>query len=174
MLSCLNPRKQGVPFMTTRGSRSILGMLASVFFLLNLSCTDDTVKPAAQGEVLEFEISEKNVRNYFFRQGSVAAHALTTSGLAPRVVWAFPAENTGIGVWFYPPAQATEIVFEDKMTPVKRSDGMWGVSSTLSSDASMLRVKKAVLGNVRNVRDYFYGATIPPEFDYEIQQGVSF
>ncbi|HYO51864.1 hypothetical protein [Archangium sp.] len=160
--------------MITRGSRSILGMLAGVFFLLNLSCTDDTVTPTVQGEVLEFEISEKNVRNYFFRQGSVAAHALTTSGLAPRVVWAFPAENTGIGVWFYPPAQATEIVFEDKMTPVKRSDGMWGVSSTLSSDASMLRVKKAVLGNVRNVRDYFYGATIPPEFDYEIQQGVSF
>jgi hypothetical protein len=159
--------------MRMLGSRSILGMLVSVFFLLNLACSEDTVTPEPQEEVLKFEITEENVRNSFFRQGSVAAHTLTTSGLAPRVVWAFPAENTGIGVWFYPPAKPTQLVFEDEMTPVKKDDGMWGVSATLSSDASLLRVKKAVLGNVRNVRDYFYGATIPPEFDYEVREGSS-
>jgi hypothetical protein len=147
-------------------------MVAGVGLLLNLSCSDEP-KPEQRGEVLEFEITEANVRNYFFRQDEVAAHALTTSGLAPRVVWAFPAENTGIGIWFYPPAQPTQLIMEDKLAPVRRNNGMWGVSSTLTSDASLLRVKKAVLGNVRNVRDYFYGATIPPEFDYEVVEGPS-
>lgn len=160
--------------MTRGNPRSVLGVLAGVALLLNLSCAEEPVKPQQQPEKLEFELTEANVRNYFFRQGGVAAHALTTSGLAPRVVWAFPAENTGMGVWFYPPAQATELVMESKLAPVKRDNGMWGVSSTLTSDAPLLRVKKAVLGNVRNVRDYFYGATIPPEFDYEIFEGHSF
>lgn len=164
--------------MARRGLRPLQSLLAGTALLLNLSCSGNLVKPEQQppgqhGETLEFELSEANVRNYFFRQDGVAAHALTTSGLAPRAVWAFPAENTGIGVWFYPPAQPTEIVMEGKLSPVERDDGMWGITSTLTSDASLLRVKKAVLGNVRNVRDYFYGATIPPEFDYEIVEGAS-
>lgn len=150
-------------------------MLAGACLLLSASCSSDTSKTEQQpGEVLQFELTEQNVHNYFFRQDGVAAHALTTSGLAPRVVWAFPSENTGIGVWFYPPAQPTEIVMEDSLAPVQRPDGLWGITSTLSSDASLLRVKKAVLGNVRNVRDYFYGATIPPEFDYQVVQDPAF
>lgn len=164
--------------MTRRGLRSLHSVLAGTALLLNLSCAGNLAQPEPpqphqHGETLEFELTEANVRNYFFRQDGVAAHALTTSGLAPRVVWAFPAENTGIGVWFYPPAQSTEIVMDTQLAPVERADGMWGVTSTLTSDASLLRVKKAVLGNVRNVRDYFYGATIPPEFDYEVIQGAS-
>jgi hypothetical protein len=161
--------------MTRRGLRSLHGLLAGVAVLLNVSCSGNLVTtqeqqppPKQYTEKLEFELTEANVRNYFMRYDGVASHALTTSGLAPRVVWAFPAENTGIGVWFYPPAQPTELVMTTKLAPVERADGMWGVTSTLTSDASQLRVKKAVLGNVRNVRDYFYGATIPPEFDYAL------
>jgi hypothetical protein len=139
--------------------------------LLSVSCRD-TVEPppAPEGEVLAFDITEANVRNSFLRQGPVAAHQLTTSGLAPRVVWGFPAENTGIGVWFYAPAQSTELVVEGALEPVQLDAGLRGVRSVLTSDAPLLRIKKAVLGNVRNVRDYFYGATIPPEFDYALQQ----
>ncbi|SEM24695.1 hypothetical protein SAMN05444354_113182 [Stigmatella aurantiaca] len=139
--------------------------------LLSVSCRDTSEPlPSPEGEVLAFDISEANVRNSFFRQGPVAAHQLTTSGMAPRVVWGFPAENTGIGVWFYPPAQPTELVVEGAMEPVQLANGLWGVRSVLTSDAPLLRIKKAVLGNVRNVRDYFYGATLPPEFDYTLQQ----
>jgi hypothetical protein len=141
--------------------------------LLALSCRESASPPETpSGEVLAFNVTEANVRNSFFRQGPVAVHQLTTSGLAPRVVWGFPAENTGIGVWFYAPPQPTELQVEGALEPVRLEDGLWGVRSVLTSDAPLLRIKKAVLGNVRNVRDYFYGATIPPEFDYTLQQAA--
>ncbi|ADO68525.1 hypothetical protein [Stigmatella aurantiaca] len=152
----------------------LLRACPALCLVLTLSCRDTSSPPEAPaGEVLAFDITEANVRNSFFRQGPVAAHQLTTSGLAPRVVWGFPAENTGIGVWFYPPAQPTELVVEGPLEPVQLSHGLWGVSSVLTSDAPLLRIKKAVLGNVRNVRDYFYGATIPPEFDVSLQQATA-
>jgi hypothetical protein len=124
-----------------------------------------------QGPVLRFQTTEANVRNYFFRQGPIATHLLTTSGSAPRIVWGFPAENTGIGVWFEQPAVPAQISVVGDLEPVQLPSGMWGVAANILSDAPELRVKKAVLGNVRSVRDYFYGNPIPAEFEHTIDPG---
>ncbi|ATB31503.1 hypothetical protein [Melittangium boletus] len=133
------------------------------------SCRGTTPPPASTGETLRFESTEANVHDYFLRRGPVATHLLTTSGEAPRVVWGFPAENTGIGIWFYPPARPATLSVEGGLQPVEFDNGMRGVTAEIHSDASLLRIKKAVLGNVRTVRDYFYGATLAPEFDHTLR-----
>ncbi|HZA12939.1 MAG TPA: hypothetical protein VE618_00525, partial [Myxococcaceae bacterium] len=123
------------------------------------------------GPVLRFQITEANVRNYFFRQGPIAAHLLTTSGAAPRVVWAFPAENTGMGLWFQRVSAETQLSIGGDLEPVQLPNRLWGVAANIHSTAAELRVKRAVLGNVRSVRDYFYGNPIPPQFEPSIDPG---
>lgn len=49
---------------------------------------------------LQLQIAEGDVLNYLHQQGPVAAHLLLSSGTRPRVLVAFPAGNSGVGVWF--------------------------------------------------------------------------
>ncbi|HYX90321.1 MAG TPA: hypothetical protein VE782_02065, partial [Myxococcaceae bacterium] len=147
---------------------TVLRTLFPACLLLSSSCAQVL---ESDEETLRFQSTEANVRNYFLRQGPVATHVLTTSGSAPRIVWAFPSENTGMGIWFHPPALPTQITVEEELEPMVFPNGLWGVSATITSDAPQLRVKKAVFGNVRSVRDYFYGATIIPEFQPSVEAG---
>jgi hypothetical protein len=50
---------------------------------------------------------------------------------------------------------------------------MRGLSAHLRSDAASLRVRKAVLGSIRTLRDYIYSGltSVPPEVEHEIQPG---
>ena len=49
---------------------------------------------------LSFRIDEGRNINSFLRDGPVAAHLLLRSGNEPRVLVAFPAGNSGVGLWF--------------------------------------------------------------------------
>src|SRR2546430_15038150 len=49
---------------------------------------------------LDFEVQEGLNLNRFVREGKVAAHLLLRSGTDPRIVIAFPAGNSGVGLWF--------------------------------------------------------------------------
>src|SRR5687768_12289802 len=51
---------------------------------------------------LQFRITEGRVTNAFYQQGPVSAHLLLSAGTQPRVLVAFPAGNSGVGVWFEP------------------------------------------------------------------------
>ena len=56
--------------------------------------------PSAQGPALAFRIDEGHNLNSFLRDGPVAAHLLLRSGTEPRILVAFPAGNSGVGLWF--------------------------------------------------------------------------
>ena len=49
---------------------------------------------------LAFRIDEGSNINSFLRDGRVAAHLLLRSGHEPRILVAFPAGNSGVGLWF--------------------------------------------------------------------------
>ncbi|HEY0801535.1 MAG TPA: hypothetical protein VGD54_11880, partial [Steroidobacteraceae bacterium] len=49
---------------------------------------------------LSFDVDEGLNFNSFLRDGPVAAHLLLRSGLEPRILIAFPAGNSGVGLWF--------------------------------------------------------------------------
>src|SRR5580693_2416439 len=101
---------------------------------------------APDADTLAFDLREGARRNHFFRRGPVAAHLVVTSGRAPRILVAFPAGNTGVGLWFEPLGEPAALEIEGELVPLARDDGMRGVSATLVSDAPELRVRGAVLG----------------------------
>src|ERR1700733_14540370 len=47
---------------------------------------------------LSFDVNEGPNLNSFLREGPVAAHLLLRSGLDPRILIAFPAGNSGVGL----------------------------------------------------------------------------
>src|SRR5580692_11078240 len=49
---------------------------------------------------LQFDVEEGLNLNSFLRDSPVAAHLLLRSGSDPRVLVAFPAGNSGVGLWF--------------------------------------------------------------------------
>src|SRR5262245_28674297 len=99
---------------------------------------------ASSDETLAFDVTDGDIHNHFFRRGPIAAHLLVSSGLHPRLIVAFPAGNTGIGVWF---EEAKTPVRFDAQTPLSglaREDGMRGVVALLTADTDRLAVRGAV------------------------------
>lgn len=122
------------------------------------------VLAAAAGAPLQFRVTEGNVLNAFYRQGSVAAHLLLSSGRKPRVLVAFPAGNSGVGVWFEDAAVPVQWTLSE-MKGVHRSDAsgrpLHGIEAEASVVAKQLVVRDAVLGSVRVLRDFQLGTAYP-------------
>lgn len=114
---------------------------------------------------LQFRITEGRIENAFHQEGDIAAHLLLSSGNRPRVLVAFPAGNSGTGVWFEDTAAPVQWTLGDLQGERRRVAGRpWnGIVATASVDATRLVVKDAVLGSVRVLRDYQLGHPYPPE-----------
>jgi hypothetical protein len=108
---------------------------------------------------LQFRITEGNIQNAFFQQGDVAAHLLLSSGDKPRVLVAFPAGNSGVGVWFEQAATPVSWTLGQVTGQQRTVDGhAWNgivADATVTGDALVL--KDAVLGSIRVLRDYQLG-----------------
>lgn len=114
---------------------------------------------------LEFRIDEGRVTNAFFQQGPIAAHLLLTSGTEPRVLVAFPAGNSGVGVWFEKsesPVSWTLETVEGTAKPDARNRTLRGIVAHASIDSPLV-IPDAVLSSVRVLRDYQLNATYPAE-----------
>lgn len=118
--------------------------------------------PAPPAPSLAFAIHEGRSDNRFFRQGKTASHVVVTTGDAPRVVFAFPAGNMGIGLWFDGPL---DVAVDGELSGVERPDGMRGVSVTLRVKGTRARVKKALLASIRALRDYGHDGSVPEGLD---------
>ena len=122
--------------------------------------------PAGAAPDLRFAIAEGRIENLLFRDGPVAAHAVLKSGPAARLVVAFPAGNSGAGLWF------AETVQWRAIEPVKAAQKRLpdasvrrGIALELAADAPSLTVRRALVGSVRVLRDHGYGNPIPPEVE---------
>lgn len=121
---------------------------------------------AATGvEPLRFRITEGRVLNAFHQDGDVAAHLLLSAGLQPRILAAFPAGNSGVGVWFDEPATPVQWVLEGTRSERRNDAGgrpLRGIRAEARVTGGALRVREAVLGSVRVLRDFQLGTTAPP------------
>ncbi len=63
-----------------------------------LLATLASANAAAADAPLQLRIAEGDVINVLHQQGPVAAHLLLSSGTHPRVLVAFPAGNSGVGL----------------------------------------------------------------------------
>lgn len=163
--------------MLTRGAQFMMATTLST--LLAASCVSDVpishmpVAPPAppDPETLAFEIREGHICNHFFRRGPVAAHVLTTSGDDPRLLFAFPAGNMGIAVWFNAAHTPVELSVEGALSSVERPDAMRGVSALLTCAAPALRVDRLVLGSLRTIRHVARDVDLPPWLDAGVELG---
>jgi hypothetical protein len=117
---------------------------------------------------LQFDVDEGLNLNSFLRDGPVAAHLLLRSGSDPRVLVAFPAGNSGVGLWFaHSPRPVTWTMLGSPL-PLKSKDErgrpLYGmVAEAGVSGATELSIKQAVLSSVRVLRDYQALGTFPAE-----------
>jgi hypothetical protein len=119
-------------------------------------------------ERLAFDVSEGPNLNSFLREGPVAAHLLLRSGLDPRVLIAFPAGNSGVGLWFSHGIAPVSWALIGRPQPLIEKDArgrpLYGMSAEASvSGATDLDIKQAVLSSVRVLRDYQALGTFPAE-----------
>ena len=117
---------------------------------------------------LSFDVNEGPNLNSFLREGPVAAHLLLRSGLDPRLLVAFPAGNSGVGLWFAHTTHPVNWTLRGRPQPLTTQDGhgrpLYGMTAdvTLTGTAD-LSFKQAVLSSVRVLRDYQALGTFPAE-----------
>lgn len=96
--------------------------------------------------------------NSFVREGPVAAHILLRSGNDPRLIVAFPAGNSGVGVWFDQVPAPVTWTMAAAARPVSMADEkgrpLHGVTFEATIKTASLMPKQAVLSSVRVLRDY--------------------
>ncbi|MBU3076828.1 hypothetical protein [Sphingomonas quercus] len=109
--------------------------------------------------------------NSFVRDGPVSAHILLRSGGAPRIIVAFPAGNSGVGLWFGAVSPAAEWTMAAPARPVTLADGrgrpLHGVTFEASIATPRLATRQALLSSVRVLRDYEGLGTAPVEVQTE-------
>src|SRR5688572_30799365 len=143
--------------------RSISGNGVRLAFALLLVAV--SANAAAPPAPLQFRITEGRVTNAFYQHGPVSAHLLLSAGTQPRLLVAFPAGNSGVGVWFEPtPAQVEWTLGEMKgvSRPDARGRVLHGIEAQASVDGPVV-VRDAVLSSVRVLRDYQINGAYPAE-----------
>jgi hypothetical protein len=114
---------------------------------------------AAQAQPeLAYALEEGLNQNLFLRDGPVAAHVLLRSGTRPRLLLAFPAGNSGAGLWFEAVATPLRWRVEAPAVAVSRPDAQGrprhGVRIGVSVATPRLVPRQALATSVRYLRDY--------------------
>jgi hypothetical protein len=116
---------------------------------------------------LAFRIDEGQNINSFLRDGPVAAHLLLRAGHEPRILVAFPAGNSGVGLWFARMPEAVSWTLVSAPRPVSARDDegrdLHGIEFEVAADATELRPRGAVLSSIRVLRDYELQSQAPAE-----------
>ena len=123
--------------------------------------------PEQRPPELAYQLTEGQNLNAFVRDGKVAAHLLLRSGNDPRILIAFPAGNSGVGLWFDRVATPVAWRLEGTPQPVTLTDGrgrpLYGIRAFAIVAAPRLAIKQAVLSNIRFLRDYQAVGKFPAE-----------
>ena len=133
-----------------------------VALLLAIASTSGVTREAP----FHFEVKEGQNLNCFLRDGRTAAHVVLRSGQALRILVAFPAGNSGVGLWFQRQETPAQWVVDSlpSATAVRDSAGrpLYGVTFEISiATRRALVPQQAVLSSVRILRDYESSGTVP-------------
>jgi len=120
---------------------------------------------AAAASPLQLRVTEGDVINVLHQEGPVAAHLLLSSGTRPRVLVAFPAGNSGVGLWFESTSRPVRWTLTDVISHSRRDEKgrlLHGIVAS-ASVSGPLTVRDAVLSSVRVLRDYQLSGRYPDE-----------
>jgi len=114
---------------------------------------------------LAFAVREGGFLNAFLRQGPVAANLALRSGPDPRILIAFPAGDSGVGLWLSGAPQGSEWRLIGPPRGAREVDGqgrpLYGMTFSAEIAAPALNLRQAVLSSVRVLRDYQSLGTLP-------------
>jgi len=120
-----------------------------------------------QQHELAFDIREGDTLNAFYRRGPIAAHLVLSTGKSPRALVAFPAGNSGVGLWFQPTAKPIAWNIHSRPRGVTEQDQqgrpLRGIQTDIETDATRLVIREGVLSSVRVLRDYHILGTRPDQ-----------
>ena len=143
----------------------IAALVVGLASVIALSSCATAKAPPAKPPLLRFQIDEGRNINSFLREGAVAAHLLLRSGTDPRILVAFPAGNSGVGLWFTKSDAPVEWTLSQSPTGVNDKDAqgrpLHGIEAELIVDTGTLNIHGAVLSSVRVLRDYQALGTVP-------------
>ncbi|WP_116807939.1 hypothetical protein [Steroidobacter cummioxidans] len=143
----------------------IAALVVSLVSIVVLASCATAKSPPAAPPHLRFQIDEGRNINSFLREGAVAAHLLLRSGTDPRILVAFPAGNSGVGLWFNKSDRPVEWTLSQSPTGVNDKDAqgrpLHGIEAEVSVDTGTLNIHEAVLSSVRVLRDYQTLGTVP-------------
>src|SRR5580704_3495754 len=132
---------------------SALMVAASLLVPVRLACA---LQPSDQR--FDFEVQEGLNTNHFVRVGEVAAHLVLRAGTDPRILIAFPAGNSGVGVWFLPQRAKVSWTLSGQPRALYRVDehgrALYGISADAIAVAQDLEIRQAVLSSIRVLRDF--------------------
>lgn len=155
--------------LTFRGQRLTIRLARDASGTVRLTRTASELSAAAPPPDQGFAVHEGLNSNEFVRDGKVAAHMLLRAGVDPRIIVAFPAGNSGVGVWFSRLATAADWTVTSKPQPTTLADSagrpLYGVTATAEIATPSLTLQKAVLSSVRVLRDYQALGTSPAVVD---------
>src|SRR6202167_4675185 len=95
------------------------------------------VADPASEQRLSFDVDEGLNLNSFLRDGPVAAHLLLRSGSDPRILIAFPAGNSGVGLWFAHGTQPVTWTLLGRPQPFVMKDERGRALYGMTADASV-------------------------------------
>jgi hypothetical protein len=126
------------------------------------------IAESAPGSRLAFDVDEGLNLNSFLRDGPVAAHLVLRSGSDARLLVAFPAGNSGIGLWFAHTAAPVTWKLVGRPQPLISQDAkgrpLYGMTAEATvNGAADLAIKQALLSSVRVLRDFPALGTFPAE-----------
>jgi hypothetical protein len=147
---------------------SSLSLPSGRFTLLCIVLAAAVTSAAAREPPFHFEVKEGKNLNYFLRDGATAAHLLLRGGPDPRLLVAFPAGNSGVGLWFQSQQTAAVdwVVSSRPVAAVSRDSAgrpLYGITFEASITTDSLVVKQAVLSSIRVLRDYQSSGTTPAQ-----------
>lgn len=126
-----------------------------------------TAAALAAAPPLSFRMDEGQNLNAFTRDGPVAAHLLLRSGKQPRILVAFPAGNSGVGLWFAHTDSPVSWKLSAPPRPLTLKDArgrrLHGIEFEAVVSAPQLKIAGAVLSSIRVLRDYELQGKSPPE-----------
>jgi hypothetical protein len=144
------------------------GCYLAILFALALGTTAPGYADGRDtGRQLSFDVQEGRNLNSFLRAESVAAHLVLRSGLDPRILVAFPAGNSGVGLWFAHTSHPVMWKVLDRPRPMVERDAkgrpLYGIIAKASITGGDLAIQQAVLSSVRVLRDYQAAGMVPQE-----------
>ncbi|MDE1927930.1 MAG: hypothetical protein KGI36_12185, partial [Burkholderiales bacterium] len=119
---------------------------------------------AGTAAALQYCVVEGPSNNLMLRDGDVCAQCLLTDGPAPRLLFAFAAGNSGAAIWFEPAELHWQALAPLRAQRLADGQGrpLRGVEIEVRADRPRLRIRRALLGSVRVLRNHQHDASLPP------------